>query len=85
MQPVISLFNAWVYTVLSIFGALILSVFGWGFAHNWEALMGSTHDPEDGRGVAEVCYWAAIGYVAVGVFCVSQVLLHRRKAGEIRL
>ena len=35
--------------------------------------MGSTSDPEDGPGVARTCYTAAFGYVALGLFGISQV------------
>ena len=35
--------------------------------------MGSTKDPEDGKGVARVCYLAALAYLALGTFCGFQV------------
>ncbi|KIO17675.1 hypothetical protein M407DRAFT_246676 [Tulasnella calospora MUT 4182] len=86
MRPIVSLANAGIYTVISIFGAIILSVFGYGFAHNWEALMGSTNDPEDGKAVAKVCYLAAVSYVFLGAFCACQLGVHTRKPrGEIQL
>jgi len=65
-------------TVLSIFGILILSVFGYGFTHNWEALMGSEEDPKDGAAVGTTCYIAALIYAAFVAFCGCQLGVHRR-------
>ena len=59
-------------------GVLILSVFGWGFTHNWEAFMGSTEDPEDGVAAGMTCYGAAFVYLLFIVFCVCQVGVNRR-------
>ncbi|KAG8967588.1 hypothetical protein FRC03_009713 [Tulasnella sp. 419] len=86
IKPFFSAFNASFCTVVSFFGAIILAVFGYGFSHNWEAVMGSTNDPEDGAAVARTCYLAAVAYIALGVFCGCQVGMHVRKPrGEIQL
>lgn len=65
-------------TVVSVAGVLILSVFGWGFTHNWEAFMGSTEDPENGVAAGMTCYGAAFVYLIFIVFCVCQIGVNRR-------
>ncbi|SPO40500.1 uncharacterized protein PSFLO_05982 [Pseudozyma flocculosa] len=60
--------------------AVILSIFGWGFSHNWPALMGSTEDPEDGSAVGNVCYVAALVYLGLIAFCTCQVGVNKRYA-----
>lgn len=60
-------------TLLSLFGALILLVIGYGFAHNWEAFMGSTSDPADGGAVAATCYGAALVFVGFVGCCACQM------------
>lgn len=47
-------------------------------AHNWEAFMGSTNDPEDGVAVGTTCYVAALIYGAFVLFCGCQIGVHRR-------
>lgn len=65
-------------TVVSVFGAVILAIFGYGFQHNWPALMGSTEDPKDGLAVGQTCYIAALIYIAFIAFCGCQLGVHRR-------
>ncbi|KLT45821.1 hypothetical protein CC85DRAFT_226784, partial [Cutaneotrichosporon oleaginosum] len=60
-------------TVLSFFGVIILSVFGYFFAHRAEGLTGSKEDPEDPDFVAKICYTSAIVYAVFVVFCGLQV------------
>jgi len=67
-------------TVISLFGALMLVIFAWAFDHNYEAVMGSTNDPEDGHAVAQTLYVSALVYAALVVFCSCQVGLNRRQA-----
>lgn len=55
-----------------------MTVFGWGFSHNWEAFMGSTGDPENGKAVGTTCYLAALVYLMFLVFCGMQVNANRR-------
>lgn len=49
-----------------------------GFAHDWEAFMGSRDDPADGQAVATTCYIAAIVYAGFVVFCGLQIGIARR-------
>ncbi|UZJ52244.1 hypothetical protein CBS101457_001564 [Exobasidium rhododendri] len=83
-RPLVPVGLAGCCTVLSIMGILILTVFGYGFSHNWEALMGSTEDPEDGAAVGRTCYIAALVYGAFVGFCGCQLGVHRRYS-RIRL
>ncbi|CEH17857.1 hypothetical protein CBOM_04239 [Ceraceosorus bombacis] len=48
VRPLVNPGLAGCCTILSIFGILSLGVIGYGFAHNWEAFMGSINDPVDG-------------------------------------
>ncbi|KZO94908.1 hypothetical protein CALVIDRAFT_538672 [Calocera viscosa TUFC12733] len=79
-QPMFGVTNAGMCTVISIFGAVILAAFGWMFDHNYEAVMGSTRDPEDGHAVAKTLYVAALVYAALVVFCSCQMGLGVRKS-----
>ncbi|PWN88173.1 hypothetical protein FA10DRAFT_268389 [Acaromyces ingoldii] len=83
-RPVVPAALAGCCTVLSIMGVLILSVFGYGFSHNWPAFMGSEENPKDGVAVGETCYVAAMVYGAFIVFCGCQLGVHRRYS-RIRL
>ncbi|CAO1618938.1 unnamed protein product [Parajaminaea phylloscopi] len=78
LRPMVSPGLAGCCTVLSTFGVLILSVIGYGFAHDWEAFMGSTKDPKDGAAVATTCYVAALIYAGFILFCGCQLGTHRR-------
>ncbi|KAN0062406.1 hypothetical protein ACQY0O_005289 [Thecaphora frezii] len=80
LRPVVSTPLASCCTVVSLFGVVILGIFGYGFAHDWPALMGSTHDPADGQAVATTCYVAALVYAAFVGFCSCQVGVNRRYA-----
>ncbi|KAF8334956.1 uncharacterized protein EI90DRAFT_2914434 [Cantharellus anzutake] len=75
VRPVVEAGNAVMCTVISVFGVLILSsgFLGYGFDHHWEALMGSTADPENGAAAARLCYHAAIVYAVLVAFCGCQV------------
>lgn len=64
--------------MVSFAGVFILSIFGWGFAHNWEAFMGSTEDPADGVAVGMTCYGAAFVYLLFTIFCMCQIGVNRR-------
>ena len=65
-------------TLLSAAGVIVLSVFGWGFSHNWETFMGSTDDPADGSAVGMTCYGAAFVYLLFILFCTCQMGVNRR-------
>ncbi|KAE8211251.1 hypothetical protein CF327_g4974 [Tilletia walkeri] len=65
-------------TILSLFGVLILAVFGYGFSNNWEAFCGSTKDVEDCPAVGATCYAAALVYAGFVVFCGCQLGVARR-------
>ncbi|SPO44320.1 uncharacterized protein PSANT_02005 [Moesziomyces antarcticus] len=78
VRPVVGSGLAGCCTVVSTFGAVILAIFGYGFQHNWPALMGSTEDPEDGIAVGQTCYVAALIYIAFIAFCGCQLGVHRR-------
>ncbi|SAM81138.1 uncharacterized protein UBRO_02763 [Ustilago bromivora] len=84
MRPLVGSGLASCCTIVSIFGAVILAIFGYGFQHNWPALMGSTEDPEDGNAVGTTCYIAALIYIAFIAFCGCQLGVHRRYS-RIRL
>ncbi|KAG9077464.1 hypothetical protein FS749_010636 [Ceratobasidium sp. UAMH 11750] len=60
---------------------------GYGFSHNWPALMGSTEDPKNGAAVGSTCYAAAALYGIMIAFCGCQLGLHKRKArgGDIAI
>ncbi|CAE6464797.1 unnamed protein product [Rhizoctonia solani] len=101
LSPFFSVESASMCTVISVFGVAILTdqsrsaEFGWvcnvqmgyGFSHNWPALMGSTNDPENGQAVGSTCYAAAVIYAAMIAFCGCQIGLHKRKArgGDIAI
>lgn len=59
-------------------GVLILSVFGYGFTHNWPAFMGSTEDPKDGMAAGMTMFGAAFVYLLFTAFCMCQLGVHRR-------
>ena len=65
-------------TVVSAAGVIVLSIFGWGFSHNWETFMGSTDDPVDGSAVGMTCYGAAFVYLLFILFCTCQMGVNRR-------
>ncbi|KDN48036.1 hypothetical protein RSAG8_03052, partial [Rhizoctonia solani AG-8 WAC10335] len=87
LSPFFSIENASMCTVISVFGVGILTGEGYGFSHNWPALMGSTSDPENGQAVGSTCYAAAVIYAAMIAFCGCQIGLHKRKArgGDIAI
>lgn len=64
--------------MVSVFGVIMLTVFGWGFSHNWDAFMGSTEDPKDGVAVGWTCYGAAFIYALFIAFCGFQLNANRR-------
>ncbi|PWN44399.1 hypothetical protein IE81DRAFT_321291 [Ceraceosorus guamensis] len=84
VRPLVNPGLAGCCTILSIFGILSLGVIGYGFAHNWEAFMGSINDPVDGQAVASTCYVAALVFVGFVGFCGCQ-LGHARYARGIAL
>lgn len=64
--------------IVSMAGVIVLSVFGWGFSHNWETFMGSAEDPADGVAVGMTCYGAAFIYLLFIIFCSCQLGVNRR-------
>ncbi|KDQ12684.1 hypothetical protein BOTBODRAFT_34137 [Botryobasidium botryosum FD-172 SS1] len=86
LKPFVSLFNAAFWLAISVFGVIILSEFGYAFDHNFEAVMGSVNDPEDGHVVATTCYTAAFVYFILSGLFACQLVVHQRlPRGEIRL
>lgn len=65
-------------TVVSIAGVIILTVFGYGFSHNWPAFMGSTSDPTNGTAVGHTLYGASFIYMLLIGFCVCQIGVNQR-------
>jgi len=66
MKPVVSAFNAWSCTVISIFAVIILSVLGSLFARNHHVVMGMEEDPDEGTNAAV----ASSIFIAVAVYAV---------------
>jgi len=87
MKPVVSAFNAWSCTVLSVFAIVILSVIGSLFARNHHIMMGMEEDPEDSAAVAASIFVAVAIYAGFLVFCGFQAWLHVRasRRGAISL
>ncbi|KAH7344042.1 hypothetical protein B0J17DRAFT_625622 [Rhizoctonia solani] len=92
MSPFFSIENASMCTVISVFGVAILTVLlnlgdttqmGYGFSHNWPALMGSTNDPENGQTMGSTCYAAAVIYAAMIAFCGCQTRMWGTMFGRI--
>lgn len=77
-KPVVGTGLASCCTIVSMAGVIVLSVFGWGFSHNWETFMGSTEDPTDGVAVGMTCYGAAFIYLLFIIFCSCQLGVNRR-------
>ncbi|KIW73970.1 hypothetical protein PV04_02044 [Phialophora macrospora] len=89
MKPVVSAFNAWSCTVLSVFAIVILSIIGSLFARNHHIMMGMEDDPEpeDRAAVAASIFIAVAVYAAFLAFCGFQAWLHIRasRRGAISL
>jgi len=87
MKPVVSAFNAWSCTVLSVFAIVILSIIGSLFARNHHMVMGMEEDPEDNAAVAASVFIAVVVYAGFLVFCGFQAWLHVRasRRGAISL
>ncbi|ROT39806.1 hypothetical protein SODALDRAFT_331924 [Sodiomyces alkalinus F11] len=80
MKPVVSAFQAWSCTVISVFAIFILGVLGILFNANHHELVGGVEDPENGPAVAGTIFTAVIVYAAFFVFCGLQGLLHLRES-----
>ncbi|RDW74026.1 hypothetical protein BP5796_07468 [Coleophoma crateriformis] len=80
MKPVVSVGQAWICIVISVFGIVILSVIGALFKANHHSMVGSTDDPADGAVVAGTAFSAVIVYVVFLVGCGFQALLHMRES-----
>ncbi|EKJ75235.1 hypothetical protein NXS19_000696 [Fusarium pseudograminearum] len=80
MKPVVSAFNAWGCTVLSVFAIVILSALAGLYRSNHEEFTGGVNDPEDGKAVSNTIFTAVLVYVAFFVFCGLQGLLHARES-----
>ncbi|EJU06082.1 hypothetical protein DACRYDRAFT_112861 [Dacryopinax primogenitus] len=85
-QPMFSIPSAGMCTVVSLFGTIVLAVFAFMFDNNYEAVMGSKKDPEDGHAVARTLYISALVYACLVVFCGCQTGLGaRRSRGAISI
>ncbi|KAL4730538.1 hypothetical protein ACLX1H_002574 [Fusarium chlamydosporum] len=80
MKPVVSAFNAWGCTVLSVFAIVILSAIAGLYRSGHEEFTGGVDDPEDGKAVSGTIFTAVLVYVAFFVFCGLQGLLHARES-----
>ncbi|KAH6898637.1 hypothetical protein B0T10DRAFT_115817 [Thelonectria olida] len=80
MKPIVSAFNAWSCTVLSVFAIIILSVLGAVYRSGHEEFVGGQKDPEDGKAVAGTVFTAVFVYLGFFVFCGLQGLLHVRES-----
>ncbi|KAH7171008.1 hypothetical protein EDB81DRAFT_877019 [Dactylonectria macrodidyma] len=80
MKPVVSAFNAWSCTVLSVFAIVILGVIAILFHSGHEEFVGGKEDPEDGKAVAGTIFTAVIVYVGFFICCGIQGLLHTRES-----
>ncbi|KAH7270014.1 uncharacterized protein BKA55DRAFT_683089 [Fusarium redolens] len=80
MKPVVSAFNAWSCTVLSVFAIIILSALAGLYRSNHEEFTGGVDDPEDGKAVSDTIFIAVLVYVAFFVFCGFQGFLHTRES-----
>ncbi|GMK56608.1 hypothetical protein CspeluHIS016_0304480 [Cutaneotrichosporon spelunceum] len=85
IKPVVSPGMASCCTVLSFFGVIILSVFGYFFAHRAYALTSSEEDPKDPDFVAKLCYTSAVVYAVFMVFCGLQLGVHSRYPRGVQL
>ena len=65
-------------TIVSVAGVIVLAIFGYGFSHNWPALMGSKKNPENGAAVGMTCYMSALVYAVFVAFCGLQLNANRR-------
>ncbi|KAF5711380.1 hypothetical protein FMUND_9015 [Fusarium mundagurra] len=63
MKPVVSAFNAWSCTVLSVFAIVILSALAGLYRSNHEEFTGGVDDPEDGKAVSDTIFIAVLVYV----------------------
>ncbi|KAF5544063.1 hypothetical protein FMEXI_6699 [Fusarium mexicanum] len=63
MKPVVSAFNAWSCTVLSVFAIVILSALAGLYRSNHEEFTGGVNDPEDGKAVSDTIFIAVLVYV----------------------
>ncbi|KAM5355906.1 hypothetical protein ACJ41O_002552 [Fusarium nematophilum] len=80
MKPVVSAFNAWSCTVLSVFAIVILSILAGLYRSGHEEFVGGVHDPDDGKAVAATIFIAVLVYVGFFICCGIQGLLHARES-----
>lgn len=80
MKPVVSAFNAWTCTVISLFGVVILSIIGSLFARNHHMVMGLDEDAEDHKSVATAVFITVAIYAGFAAFCGSQAWLNQRQS-----
>ncbi|KAF5018388.1 hypothetical protein F66182_9639 [Fusarium sp. NRRL 66182] len=72
MKPVVSAFNAWTCTVVSVFAIIILSVIAALYRAGHEEFTGGVDDPEDNKAVSGTIFTAVLVYV-----CVLQLIGYR--------
>lgn len=77
--PLTQTLKAWFCSILSAFAVVILSSIGTLFYRGHESMVGSIHDPENGRDVARTIFGAVGVYALFLLFCGTQLLLHRRQ------
>ncbi|KAF4976304.1 hypothetical protein FZEAL_7020 [Fusarium zealandicum] len=63
MKPVVSAFNAWSCTVLSVFAIVILSILAGLYRSGHEEFTGGVGDPDDGKAVSGTIFMAVLVYV----------------------
>ncbi|KAI5466021.1 hypothetical protein BGZ63DRAFT_348289 [Mariannaea sp. PMI_226] len=80
MKPIVSAFNAWSCTVLSVFAIVILTVLALVYRSGHEEFVGGREDPEDGKAVAGTIFTAVFVYIGFFIFCGIQGLLHARES-----
>ncbi|KAF4962721.1 hypothetical protein FSARC_9282 [Fusarium sarcochroum] len=80
MKPVVSAFNAWSCTVLSVFAIVILSALAGLYRNGHEEFTGGVTDPDDGKAVSGTIFIAVLVYIAFFIFCGLQGLLHARES-----
>ncbi|RMJ19011.1 hypothetical protein BHE90_009481 [Fusarium euwallaceae] len=80
MKPVVSAFNAWFCTVLSVFAIVILSILALLYRTGHEEFTGGVSDPDDGKAVSGTIFTAVLVYVAFFLFCGIQGLMHARES-----
>ncbi|KAH7256999.1 hypothetical protein BKA59DRAFT_95104 [Fusarium tricinctum] len=78
MKPVVSAFNAWTCTVLSVFAMIILSALAGLYRSGHEEF--TTGNPDENKSISNTIFTAVIVYAAFFVFCGLQGLLHARES-----